>query len=104
MVLRFCIPVAAVQRNARSIPSAVFDSPTTTEPLEETSNARLPTPPSVPRSCSPPAAVHRKALPFEELPTMVEPSADTLYAALQGPNVPMGSIPFATVHRKACSK
>src|SRR5687767_10157801 len=96
------MPPDAVQRKARLAPPAVDASPTTTEPLSETSYAALPIPPSAPRSCIPPAVVHRNALPFEATPTTAEPSADTLYAALSPPpGSARGIIPVAAVHRKA---
>jgi hypothetical protein len=39
-------------------------------------------------------------LPFEAIPTMTEPSADTLYAALSPPpGSPRYTIPVAAVHR-----
>src|SRR5439155_450559 len=48
MVLRFCIPPDAVQRKARDCPLASCESPTTTEPVADTSYAWLPFPPNVP--------------------------------------------------------
>ena len=60
------MPVAAVQRKARR-PLEVSESPTITDPFDDTSYAALPKPPSEPVSCIPPAWVQRNAFPFRGL-------------------------------------
>jgi hypothetical protein len=77
-----CIPVAAVQRNARQKPLASVASPTMVEPSAEMLMAMLWSPVVSPRSCSPVAGVQRKA--WEVAPKGPEPlrAAPTAMGAL----------------------
>jgi len=80
--------------------------PATTRPLAETRAATAYGPPNVPRSFSPPAAVHRNArwlyCASHASPTTMAPSPETPYAAAYAyPKSPRSFIPVAADHLNA---
>src|SRR5262249_50121563 len=84
-VLRFCRPLLAVQRIAIERPpgGGGVAVPTTTLPSAETLDAVAQPPPRSPRSCMPPAAVHRNGWnpPMKrDNPTTTDPSEDVAIA------------------------